>query len=305
MKGWPACIGLLTATLNLGTALADDPSGPPPCSMDMAKAFGMEAMPRGARSRMLSGAENAAREEVNRRAEHLATAFQRVEASLREVGLEPDDFAASNRSWAAVLAGEEIAVAVHERDGDTVTRVDLFGTDALESLMNRLEVAEQALLHTPVDCGTAHGALDASIDGANGPLIYALTLTDRRDTLAWGMHYRFATAGGQLDRVERMHYRCSIGPWAWQPARPDGKPADRRDRLKKFTPLPGIDLPTETYLMQLHLFPDLPYDKHILWTSDKIFTLAKGETKLPRRYHAMANPCAVAGDPLAVEPTVP
>lgn len=284
--------------------MAADPPDPPPCSMEVPNAFGSGDMPRGARSRILSGAENAEREEVNRRAEGLATAFKRVEASLREVGLEPDDFAASNRSWAAVLAGEEIAVAVHQRDGDTITRVDLFGTDALESLMGRLEVAEQALLHTPVDCGTAHGALDAGVDGPNGPLIYALTLTDRRDTLAWGMHYRFATRDGRLERVERMLHRCSIGPFAPLP-RPDGRPTHARDRSSSIALLPETALPTEPYLMQLHLFPELPYDKLILWTRDKIFTLAKGETQLPRRYHAMPNPCAVADDPLTVEPTVP
>ncbi|MEX0900296.1 MAG: hypothetical protein WD081_06355 [Gammaproteobacteria bacterium] len=256
--------------------------------------IGLGGKPRGVAERVLSRDERAERDEIHARAERLSAAFVEVERALRDVGHEPDEFAALGQSWVAILAGEEIAVAVHKRDEASVTRIDLLGTSDVSSLLARIELAEQALLRTPLDCESSHGVLDPGIRDEDGNrLLYALTLADRRESLVWGLHYRFTATDGVLNRVERLHYRCAISTIK-APPRADGRPSHSLDRRSIVMMLPGTDLPTETHLLQLHLYPEYPYEVS-MWTRNKVFHFGKSR-EIPVRYLALDNPCIVAED---------
>lgn len=274
-------VAYLAAAAPALAALPDCLRTPPPPGL----AFGRKPddLPAG----NLTGDALAERDTIHARTERLASAFLAVEDSLRQTGREPDDFPSDGLSWVAVRDGDELAVAIHERTDAGSNRVAVLGTDGVQTLFDRLVFAEQALTRTPRDCGRSHGVIDAGLADADGrALLYALTLAARRTDVAWGTHYRFTVEDGELGQADPLLARCAVGPDAPPPAH------GRQPRLEhdvSIQPIPGHDLPPETYLMQLLLKPDRQRFR-IVWMRDKIFHLGNG-VEIPTEYLVLRHPC--------------
>lgn len=107
------------------------------------------------------------------------------------------------------------------------------------------------------------------------------------------MHYRFEALNEELQHVDRLHVHCSVISVA-----SNVDPDDRRFRTGSFAiveSMPGMELPTEAQLMQLHLYPDLPNSvEFVFWTQGGVFAFERNQSDFPRRYFKKANPCSLA-----------
>lgn len=275
--------------------MASDP--PQPVSAKQCIKEGGPPAP-GRRERILPAADREMVDVLNDRAQALAAAFIKIEDALRVVGHEPNDFPAKSLSWAAVIDGDELIAAVYARSEAGLVKVDMLGSGGMNTLAARLSLAEQALLHTPVDCGDSYGSLDIGLPRPSGAgrFIHSLRLVDRRQALAWGMHYRFEVDEGSLTHVDRLHTYCSEGitsiPSGY--AKTTGLvPGNRPIYGGSMLSMPDRELPTEAQLMQFHLNPDLPGTTSFAMKT-RYFSISQGRHELPIRYRTAINPCSVA-----------
>lgn len=243
--------------------------------------------------RRLSSDERESAGKIGKRAEVLATGVLRVEEILDRADYEPSRFRDQGLAWAAVLNGEAFRIGVYRPKENGLERLDMLSHGEGRELSERFALAEQALANTPSDCSLSFGVLDQGLDAANGErALYAIQLVDRSEKLAWGMHYRFGVVDGELRRLDRLHVRCSV--MSVVPKMPIDHP-DRRGRPPlQVVSLPGMDLPTEAQLMQLHLYPDLPGSPDFkFWTRERVFDFPHGQTRFPERYERRMNPCSL------------
>jgi hypothetical protein len=239
-------------------------------------------------------------EEINSRAESLAAGFRDIEAALRTLDYDPNEFPATNRSWAAVVRDDSIVVGVYEHRGNELHRLDQFGTDDMDNLSPAFAELEQALLQTPLACGSSLGALDTGIyDGARR-YIYTFQLVDRSETLAWGIHFRFTVDATGLEKIDPLHFRCRTA-FNRQPdasvlreAFGDRVPREELRIGETFEYVPLDDLPNESHITQLKI-NSIPFDVGF-WTPTRYFIVRQGSTDLPVRYRWARSPCAVADD---------
>lgn len=233
-------------------------------------------------------------EDLAKRGETLARGVLRVEEVLKQADYEPSRFADRDLAWVAVLQDEAYQVGVYRAGEGRLERLHLLRDGEGVELNARFELSEQALANTPLDCTRSFGVLDQGLDSDNGGrALYAIRLVDRSEELAWGMHYRFELLDGELHRLDRLHVRCST--MSVVPKMAIDHPARRGRPPLQVESLPGMDLPTEAQLMQLHLYPDLPGSPNFkFWTKDRVFDFPHGQTHFPERYERKMNPCSLA-----------
>ena len=244
---------------------------------------------------------------IDYRAERLTVAFLATEALLREAGYEPDDFEGEGRSWAAITRGDNTLIAIYVREEGQLVRAEAFGVGNLTGPTALLQNAEQALAHVPTECGEAFGVLDIGLMESDAELLHVLRLVDRKERIAWGMHYRFLRVDGTLSRVERLHIICET-----YPAMPSELADDAFDKLPpRFRRameariargesifgarilLPELELPTEAHMMQLRLYPDPYWRSARFWGREGIVDIPHGSFTIPDKFSRARNPCTV------------
>lgn len=222
----------------------------------------------------------------------LADGMLRVEAILESHGLTVAEIPASNLGWAAVLGDDRYRIGLYRISDKSLELLQRYTNDPDDELASRFALAEQALTLTPIDCGQSFGVLDLNLNLGQTRYLHAIRLVDRSRDIAWGMHYRFRVNDGALEHVDRLHLRCSVLTWKPDPSTVALKPRNGTAVLRES--LPGMDLPTEAQLMQMHLYPDIPgYVKFGFWTQDRLFHFMEGRDSFPDRYQRIDNPCAV------------
>lgn len=231
---------------------------------------------------------------LEKRAEKLADGFLRVEQILEEADYVPAEFANRDHAWVAVFADEAYQVGVYRAGEEQLARVALLSEGDSTDLSQRFKRAQRALAATPQDCSRSFGVLDQGLDSERGgELLYAIQLVDRSRELAWGMHYRFEALDGELQRLDRLHVRCSVKSIV--PKVDLDSPTWRDRSFAIMESLPGMQWPTEAQLMQLHLYPDLPGSPDVsFWTKERVFDFPNGQTRFPDRYARRTNPCELA-----------
>lgn len=223
----------------------------------------------------------------------LADGLLRVEGILETADVRTNQLAARNEGWAAVIDEDRYIIGLYRLAEDTLERVQLYSNDPSSEMVSRFGLAEQALALTPQDCGNSFAVMDLGLRIDEAYYLHAIRLVDRNRDIAWGMHYRFRASNGELEHVDRLHVRCSVFTWKPEPSRVIEKPRDGSLAIRES--LPGMDLPTEAQLMQLHLYPEIPdFVYFVFWTQQRYFEFTARETSFPRRYHRVDNPCVIA-----------
>lgn len=248
----------------------------------------------GGLSHRLTKGEREIADRLAERAEVLASGVLRVEEILEQADYAHSEFSGQGIAWAAVLQDEAYRVGVYRVREERLERLDLLSGGDDPDVSARFTLAEQAMANTPSDCSRSFGVLDQGLESDNGGrALYAIQLVDRSLELAWGMHYRFEVLDGKLQRLDRLHVRCSVIPVV--PAIDIESPKWRDKSFVMPESLPGMDLPTEAQLMQLHLYQDLPGSPDFLFLAEeRLFEVPHGQTRLPERYERKMNPCSLA-----------
>lgn len=235
-------------------------------------------------------------QEAERKADwgvRLADGLLRVESILEAADIRTNQLAARNEGWAAVIDEDRYIIGLYRLAEDTLERVQLYSNDPSTEMVSRFGLAEQALALTPQDCGNSFAVMDLGLRIDEAYYLHAIRLVDRSRDIAWGMHYRFRASNGALEHVDRLHVRCSVFTWKSDPSRVLEKPRDGSVAIRES--LPGMDLPSEAQLMQLHLYPEIPdFVVFAFWTQQRHIQFSARETSFPRRYHRVDNPCVIA-----------
>ncbi len=286
------------------------PSAPlpalPPIAEGKVECASGARLPMAPPDRRLSGADRDAIRVVMDRTHTLGAAYLETEAMLREAGYEPNSFPAEERSWAAIVRGDEALIGVYRRTASELILEDLFGTAGLEALREHLPNAEAALAHAPSACSNSYALLDADLADDEGTLLYALRLVDRRHHLTWGMHYRYTVAEGVLMNVERLHVSCELhsnsrDAMLEHMGTQFGKTMQYAN-LGTSVMMPTFDFPTEAQMLQIAinraLFDDTSRGKMIVnfWLDGRVLSLNKEQNGIDTEYYTRGNPCSVAGD---------
>lgn len=225
----------------------------------------------------------------------LADALLEVERLLATDGVAMQDPVENDLAWAAVFDGEHYQIGLYEASEESLALKKQLVSDPENLLESRFALAEQALSITPQDCGVSFGVLDLGLGSDPKRYLHSIRLVDRREVIAWGMHYRYTVSNGELEHVERLHVGCSA-PEVFTRDKLSKMGMHENARVVPKESLPGMELPSEAQLMQLYLYPDVPDTLvHWFWTSNSIYELLHNANGFPRKYMKIDNPCEVNG----------